>query len=388
MSASHPVDNPDAERRGGPWGRRSAPRPLLGVTCPVLTTAIRQVERELLKDAPPADHEPVAQLLAGVALAVGQRAPTFVVQLSPRHPAALVRRVLDLLRSALLHAWSDKVVGAPPLRVLRHLASLEALREALEHDAVQAFGARLAGPDGADILAEVVHDLRSPLSSILFLADTLEQGRSGSVSELQRRQLRLIHIAALQLTAISNDAIDLARGGDLLRDEHVGPFSVTALLENVRDVARPIAEEKKLAIRLLPPEHDYRLGREFALRRILLNLLVNGLKFTKQGHVEVSVEERGPDRVEFSVRDTGPGISAQAVENLFRPFRRIATAQRHRFSSTGLGLAVSRRLVEALDGTLRYETSPTWGTRFWFEIALPPVDAPAAQVSDEAEARP
>ncbi|HXF82632.1 MAG TPA: HAMP domain-containing sensor histidine kinase, partial [bacterium] len=290
------------------------------------------------------------------------------LEMCPRHSPALVRRVLDLLRSALLHTWSEHTVPGAGFRVLRHLVALEALREGLERDAGHEFGSRLAGPDGADFLAEVLHDLRSPLTSVLFLAQTLERGRSGPVNDLQRRQLRLIHVAALRLGIVVSDAIDLARGGDPLRSEEPVPFSVTRLLESVRDIVRPMAEEKGLELRFIRPQRDGRVGRELVLQRVLLNLVSNALKFTQAGQVEVAAQECGDVRVEFSVRDTGPGMSA--TDDLFRPFSR-APQGRHRFSSTGLGLAVSRRLVEALGGTLRYETGAGAGTRFWFDVELP-----------------
>lgn len=362
------------ERRPG-WRWTPRPSPVPGIECPLLTGSIRLVESELLEHATPADREDIAQLLASVALAVSQRAPTFVLELSPRHPPALLRRVVDLLRAALLRAWSDASARASGLRVLRHLGALEDLREAVEADAVQDFGMRLAGPDGADLLAEVVHDLRSPMTSILFLADTLGQGRSGPVTPLQRRQLRLIQIAATQLSIVAGDIIDVARGGDPLQSESPAPFSVLGVLNAVRDMAHPMAEEKQLELRFVTPPRDHRCGCAFALRRILLNLLTNGLKFTHQGYVEVSVVERGATRLLFAVRDTGPGIPSEAVDRLFRPFPQAVDPHHHRFSSTGLGLVASRRLVEALGGTLSLETSPAWGTRFWFEAEFPPADS-------------
>jgi signal transduction histidine kinase len=319
----------------------------------------------------PAEQPGAVQLLAAVGLATGQRAPVYVLDLSPRHPQALTRRVMDALRAALLRAWSQGPLPTPATRVLRHLAALEEVRAALDADAAQAFGAHLSGPDGADLLAEVVHDLRSPLTSILFLAETLEGGRSGPVTDLQRRQLRLVYSAALRLSVVAGDAIELARGGDILASEEPGVFSVIELLQGVRDIVRPIAEEKGLTILVVTPPRDHRVGLRLALHRVLLNLVANALKFTHQGTVELRANEEGPSRISFAVRDSGPGIAPTAVSTLFRPFRRARAEQRYRFSSTGLGLAVSRRLVAAMGAELRYETAPGLGTRFWFETELP-----------------
>ena len=354
-----------------PPGGVPAAKAFPGVSCPVLTRAIRDVEADLAGTGEPSEQARVTQLLAAVGLAIGQRTPVFVLDLSPRHPPSITRRVIDALRTALLKAWRQGTLPTPNTRVLRHLVAIEELRAALEADAAQAFGAHLAGPDGAELLAEVVHDLRSPLTSILFLAETLEGERSGPVTDLQRRQLRLIYSAALRLSVVAGDAIELARGGDMLGTEEATPFSVTELLDGLRDIVRPIAEEKGLAIHVTPPTRDRRVGRPVALHRVLLNLVANALKFTHQGQVDLVAKEVGPTRIEFSVRDSGPGIAAGAIATLFRPFRRARAEQRYRFSSTGLGLAVSRRLVAAMGTELQYETNAGQGTRFWFEAELP-----------------
>ncbi len=343
-----------------------------GVSCPILTRAIREVEADVLAGLEPAERQQGERLLAAVGLAVGRRAPVFVLQLSPRHPPALYRRVIDALRAALLRAWSRGPMPTPGTRVLRHLVAIEELQASREADAADEYGAHLAGPDGAELIAEVVHDLRSPLTSILFLAEAVERERSGPLTELQRRQIRLVYTAALRLTGVVTDAMELARGGDGLGMEDPALFSITELLNGVSGIVRPIAEEKGLAIECSVPPHDCRTGNRLALHRVLLNLVTNALKFTHEGGVEIRAEERALTTVRFSVRDTGPGVAAAAAANLFRPFHRGSGGQGYRFSSTGLGLAVSRRLVAAMGGDLRYESGLGQGTRFWFELDLPP----------------
>src|SRR2546427_4976854 len=97
--------------------------------------------------------------------------------------------------------------------------------------------------NGLDFLVQIVHDLRSPLTSILFLAETLMQERSGPVNERQQRQLGLIYSAAFGLSSLTSDTIELARGGDQLADDRPTPLSVSELLESVCDIVRPIAAE-------------------------------------------------------------------------------------------------------------------------------------------------
>jgi signal transduction histidine kinase len=221
----------------------------------------------------------------------------------------------------------------------------------------------------------VAHDIRSPLTSILFLAETLGRGRSGALNDLQKRQLRLIYSAALGLSSLASDVIELARGGDHLAGREPEPFSLAEVLELLHSMVLPIAEEKGLAIRYNVPPSERRIGRPLALSRVLLNLTTNALKYTDEGFVEITTKATGMAGVEFSVRDTGRGISPEVVASLYQPFRRSRSRAGRRgfhFSGTGLGLAMCRKLVEAMGSELAYETRPDWGTRFYFEVNLPP----------------
>jgi len=348
------------------------------VTCPLLTAAIRRAEERWVSDrADEDDPDGIPRVLAAIGLAVDRRFPSYLLSLEPRPPRLVTQRLLALVQSELLRSWSD-ASPASPLRLLRHLKALEEVRDALEHDAAEQFGAQLGGANGLDFLVQIVHDLRSPLTSILFLAETLMQERSGPVNERQQRQLGLIYSAAFGLSSLTSDTIELARGGDQLADDRPTPLSVSELLESVCDIVRPIAAEKGLTVGVTLPTTDLRLGHALALRRVLLNLTTNALKFTERGSVDIVAIEKSATRIRFSVRDTGPGINPEALSSLFHPFRRIAKAGRYLFSGTGLGLALTRRLVRAMGSELCLETRPTLGTQFWFDLELPPADSGAA----------
>jgi signal transduction histidine kinase len=375
-----PTANPDASEAPAPSLVRPrptpAPQPLAGVTCPLLTAAIRRAEERWVSDrADEDDPDGIPRVLAAIGLAVDRRFPSYLLSLEPRPPRLVTQRLLALVQSELLRSWSD-ASPASPLRLLRHLKALEEVRDALEHDAAEQFGAQLGGANGLDFLVQIVHDLRSPLTSILFLAETLMQERSGPVNERQQRQLGLIYSAAFGLSSLTSDTIELARGGDQLADDRPAPLSVSELLESVCDIVRPIAAEKGLTVGVTLPTTDLRLGHALALRRVLLNLTTNALKFTERGSVDIVAIEKSATRIRFSVRDTGPGINPEALSSLFHPFRRIATAGRYLFSGTGLGLALTRRLVRAMGSELCLETRPTMGTQFWFDLELPPANLP------------
>jgi signal transduction histidine kinase len=284
---------------------------------------------------------------------------------------ALSRRLVPLIRGALLERLEALSPSPDAGQLLRLLGAIERVAQRLEVDWSQRFTDRLSGADGLELVVEVAHDLRSPLTSILFLAETLQRGRSGPVTPVQERQLGLIYSAAFGLSSVASDVIELARGGDRLVDLDPIPFSITDILESVRDIVLPIAEEKALTVRLQPPEADFRIGHPVALSRVLLNLTTNALKFTAEGFVEVAARQVSESGVEFSVRDTGRGIPPQSMATLFEPFRRRQKPGEYAFSGSGLGLSICRKLVEAMGAKLDVETAPDWGTRFFFVLDLP-----------------
>ena len=309
----------------------------------------------------------LAQLCAAIRHLASGQSP----DLSALPPNALSRRLVNLLRSRFLERV--QALPAPPdtVQLLRLLSAIESVSQRLEVDWSQHFADRLSGPDGLELVVEVAHDLRSPLTSILFLAETLQRGRSGPVNSVQERQLGLIYSAAFGLSSVASDVIELARGGDRLVDLDPIPFSVTDILESVRDIVQPIAEEKSLTVQLATPEADFRVGHPVALSRVLLNLTTNALKFTAEGFVEVTARQTTQRGVEFSVRDTGRGIPPQSMATLYEPFRRRQKPGEYAFSGSGLGLSICRKLVEAMGSTLEVETAPGYGTRFHFVLDLP-----------------
>jgi signal transduction histidine kinase len=349
--------------------------PAAGSISPQLWDALRdsvlwaEAEWERVVEHAAGAEEATAHL-AQLSAAIRQEASGNSSDLSAVPRNALSRRLLGLIRAAFV----SRVRQLPPpdtAQLLRVLEAVEVVGQHLEADWSQHFTDRLSAPDGLELVVEVAHDLRSPLTSILFLAETLQRGRSGSVSPVQERQLGLIYSAAFGLSSVASDVIELARGGDRLVDLDPIPFSVTDILESVRDIVQPIAEEKNLSVRVTAPEVDFRIGHPVALSRVLLNLTTNALKFTAEGSVEVTAVCRNSRCIEFSVRDTGRGIPPQSMAMLFEPFRRRQKPGEYAFSGSGLGLSICRKLVEAMGSVLQVETAAGYGTRFYFVLDLP-----------------
>jgi two-component sensor histidine kinase len=305
-----------------------------------------------------------ASLLVSLTNCVDRRAEGVDLLVDPRADSVEGRRLLTELRMATVRSWAENDTAPSPERMLAVWNACESILIDLGRgggfDVERGFSGQMSGPRGLELIVEVAHDLRSPLTSILFLAETLQRGQSGSVNDVQRRQLGLIYSAALGLSTLASNVMELARGGNRLAEDAPAPFSVADVFESVADIVRPMAEEKGLTVRLLPPTADHRLGPAQALSRVLLNLTTNAIKFTEEGLVEIVARSLDDDRVEFSVRDTGHGINPEAIPT-----------HRATFSGTGLGLALCRKLVEAMGSELRYESGSDWGTRFYFELKLP-----------------
>lgn len=230
--------------------------------------------------------------------------------------------------------------------------------------------ASMRGPGAFELLVEVAHDFRSPLTSILFLAEALRDGHSGPVTELQRSQLGLVYSAAFGLSTIASDVMDLARKEQDLIGGEPQPFGLAEVLRSVERMVRPIVEEKGLELRVVVPDRWQAQGHPHALSRVLLNLTTNALKFTDEGSVELGVRAIPHGRLEFYVQDTGRGITPEQKKTLFQPFRRRSgRAEDGRyFSGSGIGLSIARRLLKAMGSDLTLDSSDEKGTRFSFSL--------------------
>jgi len=320
--------------------------------------------RQFANDAVSEDEVRAAMdQLCGWVAAAGASAPT------PEASAAtpLHARLLVELRRSVLMGVADQALPDP----LELAVALERVAAAMPERWSDRFRDRIEGPNGVALIVEIAHDLRSPLTSILFLAETMLQGRSGPITALQERQIGLIYAAAFGLNAVASDMVELVRGGDRLPEVERKPFSFAEVLSSVEDIVRPIAEEKGLTLTMHAPSADIRLGHPAAIGRVLLNLTTNALRFTAVGGVEIRVEELEDHQVACTVTDTGRGIPAEAMATLFEPFRRRQQAGNYAFSGSGLGLSICRKLVEAMGSELEVHSELGVGTRFAFRLDLP-----------------
>ncbi|MBL8962268.1 MAG: HAMP domain-containing histidine kinase [Gemmatimonadetes bacterium] len=296
-------------------------------------------------------------------------------------PFVPARRLLDATRQAWL--LGEHSQGVPAESIVQTARAMDVVLRALDADATHRFVSRLGSLDAQQLVVEMAHDMRSPLGSILILAERLRSGPGGLLPAIQQRQVGLIYSAAFGLSTLAGDVIELARGGSTLLDVQPIPFSVSGVLQSITDMLRPMAEEKHVALRWEGPRQNVRLGHPAALNRVLLNLATNAIKFTNVGEVVIQVAEPTADAMVFSVRDTGRGIPPSVMQHLFDAFRQRQTPGDYAFSSAGLGLSICQKLVRAMGGELQVETALEQGTTFSFSLELPPAGQSAATPSSE-----
>lgn len=272
------------------------------------------------------------------------------------------------LRNALLDEVAQRDADVEPAELARALSAMERANTETTPGSHHDFARHLASENAVKAVVEIAHDMRSPLSSILFLVDTLRRGQSGAVTPVQERQLGLIYGAALGLNTLANDVIDAVRGGQRLVDGSPVPFSLAEVILGVCHTVQPISEEKGLPIQYTLDAMDGRIGYAGAIGRILLNLMTNALKYTVEGCVSIGCADVEGNRVTFWVQDTGEGIPPHVMDMLFDGFRPSASGMR--FSNAGLGLAICQNFLAAMGSKLEVQSSKEAGTRFSFELEL------------------
>ncbi|AEF22654.1 hybrid sensor histidine kinase/response regulator [Pseudomonas fulva] len=229
-------------------------------------------------------------------------------------------------------------------------------------------------------LANMSHEIRTPLNGLLgMLALSLE----GTLSSEQRQQLSIAHDSGKVLVDLLNDILDLSKfEAGQLELERIA-FDLGALVEGTASLlsqnAQPAVELTCLIDPKLPAQM---LGDPTRVRQIVSNLLSNALKFTREGRVDIRIAAKG-ENVRIEVCDTGIGIAEDAQARIFQPFTQAGASITRQFGGTGLGLALTRRLCEAMQGTLELQSTPGSGSRFCAMLPLPGLEAapPAPQLS-------
>ncbi len=237
-------------------------------------------------------------------------------------------------------------------------------------------------------LANMSHEIRTPMNSVIGITHLLLRSE---MNDQQRKYLSMIQAASEQLMSIINDILDISKieAGKMVF-EKIG-FNISQVVGNVRDILMMKAEEKKLDMKLkfsddLPSNI---LGDPSRLAQVLINLAGNSIKFTESGFVEMSAKllSKSGDTcdIEFSVTDTGIGISPDKLGSIFESFTQANSAINRKYGGTGLGLTISKQLVEMQNGKISLESKPGVGTRFFFNLPFQIETTNAIQQTDEKQ---
>jgi signal transduction histidine kinase/CHASE3 domain sensor protein len=228
-------------------------------------------------------------------------------------------------------------------------------------------------------LASMSHELRTPLSAILGFADLLLTSPKEQLSPRARESLERIKRNGGHLLGLINDVLDLAKAEAGRIEVRVGPVNVSLLARACVAEVESLRSGKNLRLAVDAGEFPVETVTDAQrVRQILINLLANAIKFTDEGEVTLSVRAL-PNEVQVSVRDTGIGIPAHAMKELFQDFHQLEAGDGRRYEGTGVGLALSRRLAHALGGEIDVRSRQGEGSTFTLVLPrLPPAALPTA----------
>jgi signal transduction histidine kinase len=227
----------------------------------------------------------------------------------------------------------------------------------------------------SQFLASMSHELRTPLNAILNFTEFVMLGMLGDINDAQKDALGKSLESGRHLLSLINDVLDITKieSGKMKLFNEEG-VELTSEIEQVCATAETLLERKKDDVQLVLDIDDnlpHITADRRRIRQVLLNLISNAVKFTEEGTVTFSVKNRG-DEILFAVTDTGPGIAIDQHTNIFEPFVQTETGIQHE-GGTGLGLPITKRLVEAHYGRIILESEVGQGASFYVTL---PVDSP------------
>jgi PAS domain S-box-containing protein len=238
----------------------------------------------------------------------------------------------------------------------------------------------------SDFLASMSHEIRTPMNAIMGIADLLAKT---ALTPEQDKFVQIFRRSGDNLLNLINDILDLSKVEASQLDLERTSFSLSDHLEKVMEMVAPRAQEKTLTLvcEITPGVNNDLIGDPTRLRQVLLNLLGNAIKFTQSGSVSLRVEPDAdcavPTALRFTVTDTGIGIADDKLDRVFERFTQADSSTTRRFGGSGLGLTISRRLVELMGGRIWVESQVDEGSLFAFAVpfevsavAARPVAAP------------
>lgn len=223
----------------------------------------------------------------------------------------------------------------------------------------------------SEFLANMSHELRTPLNAIIGFAKLLHAGKAGALSETQTEYMGDILNSSRHLLQLINDVLDLAKVESGRTEIQVEVVELSKMTSEVRDILRGLAAEKRIQLRVeVSAELPTVVADQRLLKQVLYNYLSNAIKFTpEEGRVSMRIAPEAHDTFRIDVEDTGIGIKPEDMNRLFVEFQQLDSSAAKRYPGTGLGLALTKRIVEAQGGTV--EVKSVLGQGSTFSAVLP-----------------
>ena len=237
-----------------------------------------------------------------------------------------------------------------------------------------------------DFLARMSHEIRTPMNGVLGMAKLAQNAKT---EELRLEYLGKIHTSASLLLGIINDILDISKieAGKMEIEAH--PFNLKDIIVNIRDLLMPRVNEKNLQFLISIDESvpEMVVGDSLRISQILFNIIGNAVKFTLEGSVEIGVSATElPDnkyKLNFSVRDSGIGMNEQQQQDVFESFTQADSSTARKFGGSGLGLSISKALIELMGGEISVTSVLGEGSNFRFHVITANLESDDIKLSDE-----
>ncbi len=226
----------------------------------------------------------------------------------------------------------------------------------------------------SQFLANMSHELRTPLNSIIGFSRVILKGIDGPLTEMQQQDLTTIYESGKHLLGLVNDILDQAKIEADRMEFAIAPFPMQEVVKGVASTAVGLLKDKPVRLyQEIEPDLPNVMGDEFRTRQALLNLVSNAAKFTPQGSITIAcfrTELDGVPMVQVSVTDTGIGIPRDKLDVIFEPFQQVDNNAARQYEGTGLGLPISRKLIEKQGGRMWVESEVGVGSTFSFALPI------------------
>jgi PAS domain S-box-containing protein len=293
-----------------------------------------------------------------------------------RHFELQLRNRAGEVRDVLLSAERIEIAGTAHLiSIIRDVTDLKRAEE----DRLAKETAEQASRAKSEFLSRMSHELRTPLNAIIGFGQLMEMD---AVTPEQRENVDHVLRAGRHLLNLINEILDIARIEAGRLSLSIEPVVLQEIVDECQDLIRPSIAQRRIVLDLQTDlDNQIVMADRQRLKQVLLNLLSNAVKFNPEGgRVTLSCTPRPQDRLRIAVTDTGPGISPESMRKLFTPFERLGAGQTG-IEGTGLGLALSKTLTEAMEGVIGVESAVGRGSTFWIELPV------AQDVAMEPDAR-